>query len=88
MVFNFASLFWLLGASSLPKSIPRNIDGQLRVVNEALHDVERVRPRVVGGLGRRKRRRLRSVGDLQESGHGLAEEGAVAALQPVDNWSD
>ena len=59
-------------------NLPGNIDCQLRVVDEALQDVERVRPGVVGGLGGV----FLAVGDPQESGHGGLEEGTVAALSP------
>ena len=42
-----------------------NFDCQLRVVDEALQDVERVRPGVVGGLGGV----FLAVGDPPESRH-------------------
>ena len=58
-----------------------NFDCQLRVVDEALQDVERVRPGVVGGLGGV----FLAVGDPQESGHGGLEEGTVATLSPGKN---
>ena len=65
-------------------ALPGDIECQLRVVDEALEDVERVRPRVVGGLsgGGGGGGVLIAVGDLEESGHGGFEQGTVAALPP------
>ena len=63
--------------------LPGNVDCQLRVVDQALQDVERVRPGVVRGLNGGV---FLATGDPQEAGHGLLEEGTIAALSPGYIW--